>query len=50
MYGTPHLFGYRQCDKALECYIECIRQFGDWIFKNKDPHFKLRYQCVILFV
>ena len=50
MYGSVGLFGYKQCDKALECFLDCIKQFGDWIHQQ-DPNFTLEYQfsvCVCL--
>lgn len=43
MYGSTGLFGYKQCDKALECFLQCIKQFADWILL-KDNKFYLRYQ------
>eukprot|EP00484_Ammonia_sp_Unknown_P019245 CAMPEP_0197034632 /NCGR_PEP_ID=MMETSP1384-20130603/12683_1 /TAXON_ID=29189 /ORGANISM="Ammonia sp." /LENGTH=541 /DNA_ID=CAMNT_0042464581 /DNA_START=18 /DNA_END=1643 /DNA_ORIENTATION=- len=43
MYGSTGLFGYKQCDKALECFLQCIKQFADWM-KLQDHKFNLRYQ------
>ena len=46
MYGSSGLFGYKQCDKALECFLNCIQQFSDWIRKEKDSNFALKYQLL----
>jgi len=43
MYGSTGLFGYKQCDKALECFLQCIKQFADWMM-GQDKKFYLRYQ------
>ena len=43
MYGSTGLFGYKQCDKALECFLQCIKQFADWMV-SQDNKFHLRYQ------
>eukprot|EP01084_Bolivina_argentea_P081892 148290_1 len=43
MYGSTGLFGYKQCDKALECFLQCIKQFADWM-THQDNKFYLRYQ------
>ena len=43
MYGSTGLFGYKQCDKALECFLQCIRQFANWI-NVIDGKFYLRYK------
>jgi len=44
MYGSIGIFGYKQCDKALECFLNCIKQFATWIATKQDPNFRLRYQ------
>jgi len=42
MYGSTGLFGYKQCDSALECFCQCIKQFADWM-RQQDNKFYLRY-------
>ncbi|ETO22350.1 autophagy protein Apg6 family protein, partial [Reticulomyxa filosa] len=48
MYGSQKLFGYSGCDKALECFLECMNQFCRWI-QTQDKKFKMRYQFWITF-
>lgn len=43
MYGSTGLFGYKQCDKALECFLQCIKQFADWMH-SQDDKFQIRYK------
>jgi len=43
MYGSKNLWGHSSCDKALECFLECISQFAKWI-QTQDKKFKMRYQ------